>query len=106
MPSIRLYLTAALCLLASREPQQRPSFHATVNGVLVNVFVTERGAPITGLTANDFELLDNGAKRPIEVLPSGGPMDLTVVLQTNVIMATFTDQLEHAWKVLDTDLRP
>jgi VWFA-related protein len=45
---------------------QSPVFRSTVNLVLVDVVVRDRnGAVIKGLTANDFELLENGVRQDI-----------------------------------------
>lgn len=49
-------------------PEQRPIFRAEANLVRVDVHVIAGGKPLTGLTAADFELLENGAPQKIDRL--------------------------------------
>jgi VWFA-related protein len=72
-------LTMTVPLLA-----QRPRFSAGTAAVRVDVLVTQRNQPITGLTARDFELRDNGVLQQIrdvsdETLPLNviGVLDLS-----------------------------
>ena len=47
-------------------PSQTPSFRSGVNLVLVDVVVRDRnGAMVRGLTADDFELLEDGVRQQI-----------------------------------------
>ena len=47
-------------------PPQRPLFRSAVNLVLVDVVVRDRnGAVVKGLTADDFELIEDGARQQI-----------------------------------------
>ena len=49
-----------------RQPEQ-PTFRAGINFVRVDVIVTDRsGAPVADLTANDFEVLEDGKPQQIE----------------------------------------
>jgi len=65
------------------DVSQRPVFRAAADAVLVPVAVTEGRNPVAGLTAEDFELYDNGVRQTIEVLDAGiVPVDVTVVLGT------------------------
>ena len=47
---------------------QQPTFRSRTDAVLVDVQVTERGQPVRGLTAADFELTDSGVRQEVEVL--------------------------------------
>jgi VWFA-related protein len=69
-------ITTAALRMAARAPvpafagaaqdQQRPMFRAAVERVAVAAVVRdERGKPVTGLTAEDFELFDSG--RPVRI---------------------------------------
>jgi VWFA-related protein len=71
-PFRRLLLVAALLLAASPRPQshqreqERPQFRTGVELVQLDVSVLDRERrPVTGLTAEDFTLLENGRRRPI-----------------------------------------
>src|SRR5881409_2952201 len=46
--------------------QTPPTFPAGVELVRIDVVVLERGVPVTGLTAADFEVTENG--RPLEIV--------------------------------------
>jgi len=58
-------------------------FSARVSVVSVDVLVTERGRPVTNLTAADFELLDEGVPQRIDrVAGSEVPLDVWLVFDT------------------------
>jgi hypothetical protein len=64
-----------LALLADSSPQQRPVFRAGVELVTVDVVVTDSDdRPITDLSADDFEILDDKGRRQTiaEFAPFGG----------------------------------
>jgi len=48
-----------------RQTSQQPVFKSTVDLVSLSVVVQRNGKSISGLTMNDFELLDSGQARPI-----------------------------------------
>jgi VWFA-related protein len=51
-------------LFAAQEPQ--PTFRSSVEAVQLSVIVTDSaGHPVSGLTEADFEILEDGASRPI-----------------------------------------
>src|SRR5690242_17215465 len=54
-------------LIAGQAPQEPPpTFRAGVEAVQLSVIVTDReGNPVSGLTADDFEILENKVARPI-----------------------------------------
>ncbi|MET0553800.1 MAG: VWA domain-containing protein [Vicinamibacteria bacterium] len=63
--------TAALLLLAGTARAQAPAppvFEAKVDSVYVDAFVVKDGAPVRGLAAENFELRDEGAVRPAELV--------------------------------------
>lgn len=61
-PRSLLGATLALATLASRTASQTPpTFPAGVELVRIDVVVLERnGRPVTGLSAADFEIIENG----------------------------------------------
>jgi VWFA-related protein len=64
---------------AAQQPQQ--TFRATTDVVLVDVSVRDGGRPVTGLTADDFTLTDNGVRQRIEAVETTAvPIDLTLVV--------------------------
>ena len=60
-------------------PQPTPLFRAVANVVRVDTLVTERGKPVGKLTADDFELFDNGVKQQVTAA-SIEDVDIDVVL--------------------------
>ena len=55
----------------SSSAQQTPpplTFGTSVEAVYVDVFVTDGGRSVDGLTASSFELKDDGASRPVELV--------------------------------------
>jgi hypothetical protein len=64
-------LLASLIVLILAAPsfvggQQAPTFRSSVNLILVDVTVRDgKGQPIRNLTANDFEILENGKPQTI-----------------------------------------
>jgi len=58
--------TASMSAAMGIPKQDRPTFKAGVERVQVTAVVTRKnGQPVTNLVRDDFELLDNGAARPI-----------------------------------------
>ncbi len=60
----------ALALLAAIPSQAPapPTFEVDVEGVYVDVFVTDGSRPVVGLAAADFELRDNGVRQQLELV--------------------------------------
>ena len=51
---------------APRQDQPVPTFRSSIEAVQVDVYVTDaEGNPVTGLTADDFELVEDGKPQPI-----------------------------------------
>ncbi|MFI5177598.1 MAG: VWA domain-containing protein [Vicinamibacterales bacterium] len=64
--------------------QQGQVFHAETDAVSVNVSVRDAGKAITGLTAADFELRDNGVRQAIQTLSVETlPIDVTLLLDVS-----------------------
>ncbi len=61
--------------------QERQTFRAGTDVVLVDVSVRDGGQPVTGLSAGDFQLKDNGVLQRVEsVEATAVPIDLTLVV--------------------------
>ena len=53
-------------LRGQAPPQQPPTFRGSIDAVQLSVIVTDReGNPVSGLTEDDFEILEDGKARPI-----------------------------------------
>jgi VWFA-related protein len=82
-------LLTVLCLwqvasLQSDKPQEIFKFQVEVRRVYVDVFVTRGGKSVTGLTAQDFELLDSGVPQQIELADvQSMPMSAMLLLDTS-----------------------
>jgi VWFA-related protein len=85
-PRIVLGATVAALLATSwpsaQEPQ-RPVFAARRDAVRLDVSVTDRGKPITGLKPADFTILDNGVPQTVDYI-SFDELPLNVVLAFDV----------------------
>jgi hypothetical protein len=54
--------------------------------VFVDVSVRKGGRQLTGLTAADFELRDNGVKQDIDTIEASAvPIDLSIVVDVSAI---------------------
>ncbi|HWE84746.1 MAG TPA: VWA domain-containing protein [Terracidiphilus sp.] len=73
--------------LIPRTPEQREQMYRAEHRIRLNVTVTDAtGEPLTGLTAEDFALIDNGRPRPIaEFADVGGVGRAAMVHATLVI---------------------
>lgn len=61
-------MTALVGLLALVLAQETPVFPTRVELVYVDVFVTKKDAPVSGLQAGDFRVEDNGVGQQVEVV--------------------------------------
>jgi VWFA-related protein len=82
-----LIATSALTGQQPASPQAPPLFRSSVNLVLVDVVVRDRnGAIVKGLTANDFELIEDGTRQQIltfafeEIAANAAPVANTTTL--------------------------
>jgi tetratricopeptide (TPR) repeat protein len=64
--------------------QRPPTFTANTDVVYVDVSVRKDGRQLTGLTAADFELRDNGVKQDIDTVEASAvPIDLSIVVDVS-----------------------
>ena len=61
-------LSATAPAVGQDPEQQRPVFRAGAHFVRVDVYPTRNGEPVSGLTAADFELLEDGRPQAIETI--------------------------------------
>ena len=102
MTSLALVLVAA----ASAGPR-RPTFAVGVESVYVDVFVTDGGRPVVGLTASDFELKDDGVRQPVELVGvESFPLTTYLVLDTSgSVNGDKLEKLQAAGRALLRGLR-
>ncbi|MGE5206002.1 MAG: VWA domain-containing protein [Chlamydiota bacterium] len=83
-----------------------------VNVKLVNVFATvvdQNGAPVGGLTKQDFTVFEDGKPQKIAVFNRESGLPLSIVLEVDTSLSTYKDlhlELESARRFARTILRP
>jgi VWFA-related protein len=87
-------------------PAQQPTFRSSVDAVTVDVSVRAGSRVITGLTAADFEILDNNVAQEIADLSYEKlPIDVTVGLDVSQsVSGVLLDQLRTSVRQLMADL--
>jgi Ca-activated chloride channel family protein len=80
--------------LAAQAPAPQATFSARVDAVRVDVDVRRRGTPVAGLTAADFEILDNGVPQRVELM-SPTALPLSVVLALDGSASLDAKEREH-----------
>lgn len=104
-------LTAATLHAArGQAPAQQPApaFRATAEAVGVEVSVRRDRRAVAGLTAADFELLDNGVAQQIDTITYERlPIDVTIALDVSAsVTGPVLDQLRRSVRQLQADLTP
>jgi Ca-activated chloride channel family protein len=88
-------LGGVIALLARTDTNaQQPTFTATVDAVRLDVLVTERGRVVRGLTAAEFEVLDNGKAQQLDVV-SFEQVPLVVTLAFDLSGSVTGERLDH-----------
>ena len=78
-----LTIAGAVAVLAGQQPPQQ-TFRAGTDVVMVDVSVRDGKTVVTGLTAADFVLTDNGVRQQIEsVEATSVPIDVTLVVDVS-----------------------
>ena len=63
---------------------QQPVFSARVDTVRVDIDVRRNDKPVSGLTAADFEVLDNGVPQKVDLIaPSAAPINVVLAIDTS-----------------------
>ena len=77
---------AGVALVHAQNPprQGQPTFVSSTDVVMVDVSVRKDGKQVTGLTAADFDLRDNGVKQDVETVePTAVPIDLSLLVDVS-----------------------
>jgi VWFA-related protein len=102
---LALALAAVAAITAAAQP---PTFRARVSRVRVDVLATDRGKPIVGLSAGDFEVLDEGAPQTIDSF--GGeeePLDVLFTFdRSNSVKGEPLRRLKEAANAVLDQLQP
>jgi len=98
-----LLITASLPSHPTRAAQQ-PSFSSRTLAVRVDVLVTDGRTPVAGLTAQDFELRDNGVAQAVALVDASDvPINVVLALDTSASIAgkRQTDLVNASQAILD-----
>lgn len=100
-------LLAAHVLIAEAGCEQQP-FRSAVDGVRVDVLVTDRGRPVRGLTVDDFEVLDNGVPQQVRLVASDQSISAVILLDVShsVVGYAQLSGLREAARHITGALRP
>ena len=100
----RLGISALVAVLtAVAAAAQQPTFSARLDAVRVDVLVTDNGRLVRGLTAADFEVVDNGVVQQIDLVLSE-QLPLNVILALDVSASLTGDGLRHLQQATNTVL--
>lgn len=116
-------LLAALALLCAYGLPAQVTFRSSTERVVVPVSVVSQGRPVTGLMAQDFQLLDNGVIQTIESASQmSGAVDVTVIAEGAAVdhsltapmflgrrdreASSFSDWIQHASREIGAFLKP
>jgi VWFA-related protein len=88
------------------DQQPPPTFRASADAVAVDASVRRNNRPVTGLTAADFEIVDNGVLQKVtDVSYEKLPIDVTVALDVSAsVTGSVLDQLRRSVQQLAADL--
>ena len=81
-------------ILAATAVARSQSFSSTVEAVRVDVLVTDKGKPVQGLRAADFEVLDNGVPQQVDLV-SSEQVPLNLVFVFDMSSSVVGERLEH-----------
>jgi VWFA-related protein len=81
----RILAAAIICSLGSVvvDGRQQVTFKAGVDAVRIDALVTAAGKPVTGLTAADFEVTDNGVAQAVSLAEPNARFNLILALDTS-----------------------
>lgn len=111
-----MLMALAASVAAQQAPppaeDEKPATTLKVDVKLVNVFVTvvdEHGAPVAGLTQEDFQLTEDGVSQRIAVFERESALPLSIVLAMDTSLSTRKDirlERESARRFVRSILRP
>jgi VWFA-related protein len=94
---LRIAVTSAIVVALSAagiHGQQEATFASKAAPVRVDVLVAENGAAVTGLTAADFEVTDNGVPQQVDLIEFG-KLPLNVIMALDLSESTTGERLLH-----------
>lgn len=105
--TLAVFAVASALLLPGNQ-QEIARFRSTADAVRVDVLVTNKGRPLAGLQASDFELRDTGVTQAIEAVSiEDVPVTLFLALDTSSsVEGLMLQQLKAAAKAALAALRP
>lgn len=104
----RSWLCLAILLLDYGAAEQQPQFQTFIEGVRIDVLVSDGGRPISGLTAEDFEVLDNGVPQRVALASAAASLSIALMLDTSSSVADsgHLSDLVRAGQLLLSTLSP
>ena len=106
---MRLLLFLALIFQAAGQTRRAPLFRSSARRVVVDVFVSQDGRPVSGLTAGDFRVLDNGEPQEGVTLLNAADELLSAVLlidTSSSVRGQKLEQSKHAARAFVGGLSP
>ena len=79
LASVLLPLLLGAALIGQEPTKAPPVFGVSIENVYIDAFVSQRGTPLPGLAASDFELRDNGVVQHLELAASDAQPLLAVL---------------------------
>jgi len=88
------------------DQQPPPTFRAGADAIVVDASVRRNNRPVTGLTAADFEIVDNGVLQNVTAVSYEKlPIDVTVALDVSAsVTGSVLEQLRRSVQQLTSDL--
>ena len=80
---LRLLVVSTVFSCLSADAITQEPFRSSVDRVRVDVLVTDRGRPVTGLSASDFVLLDNDVPQRFELVSSDEPVSVVILVDVS-----------------------
>ena len=100
-------MTRALFVIFFSALVSAQTFRSSAEVVLITANVTKDGRPVSGLSANDFQITDNGAAQRVSLLQTDRmPIDVTIVLSAGdvrLIDPAFTSAMGFRSKLNSAD---
>jgi VWFA-related protein len=76
-----MLVLSAMAMAGTALTAVQPTFRARVEGVRIDVLVTDGGRPVVGLGAADFDVRDNGVPQTVDLVSLGDvPVSVVMVL--------------------------
>jgi hypothetical protein len=92
---------------ARQDRQDQPVFRARTTAVSLDVSVKRGNRPVTGLTAADFQVTDNGVPQMVEqAFTEALPIDVTLIIDASGSTAARIDEIRRNAREVLGLLRP